>query len=254
MSAPPRIPLVELVPPATPERLVPAPLRSMLAQVRFAPLQDLARAEVVERIHDRIAQRYPRRLEQQQLAIGPFVEGSTRLWRLTDFSGEWAVVIAPDFLTIETSAYTRWEEVAERLREALDALTSAVLIPARERIGLRYVNEIHREGGDAWETYVNSSLLGIAASPLGQAVRQSLSEVQFDSSPGTVALRHGLVSGDPPTEQFYLLDIDCFDADAVPFIADELIETFASFNDVAFRLFRWSLTDDFYASLREESA
>jgi uncharacterized protein (TIGR04255 family) len=239
------------LPEAEPESLPRAPLRSMLAQVRFAPQRELEDGTAVERIHEQVEDRYPRLLAEQQLGLGPGSVQAATIRRLTDLEGAWSIVLASDFLTLETTAYTRWADFEERLNEALAALVDVVTPRVRERIGLRYVNEIRPEGEEfSWSAYVNPQILGVLATPLAASVRRGVAEVQLQFDPGTVALRHGLLSDDNGV--LYLLDIDSYSDEPQPFAVHEIAELFARYNDVAFRLFRWSVTDEYFEAMRGE--
>jgi uncharacterized protein (TIGR04255 family) len=240
------------LPEAEPEGLPRAPLRTMLAQVRFSPQRELAEGTAVERIHEQVEERYPRLLEEQQIGLGPGQVQSATIGRLTDLEGAWSIVLARDFLTLETTAYTRWAEVEERLSEALSALVAVVTPRVRERIGLRYVNEIRPESDEfSWGAYVNAQLLGLLATPLASSVRRGVAEVQLQFDPGTVVLRHGLLRSED--DVVYLLDVDSFSDEPQPFVVDETIELFRRYNDVAFRLFRWSVTDEYFEAMRGEA-
>jgi uncharacterized protein (TIGR04255 family) len=229
----------------------------MLAQVRFAPKSRSTEAESVERLHEALEQRYPRLVPEQQTEFtvtpGGVQTAVAPVWRLTDLTKRWSLVVGIDHFTVETTAYTEWADFYERLREALEALEKVMPPRVRERIGLRYINEVP-SGADVrnWSDRISPTLLGpIGEAAFTSALSHALSEIKLIDQEGAVVLRHGVSYEQPrSTEPSYLIDIDCFDDTPVDFGLQAALERFTIFNDVAFRLFRWSLVDTYYEELR----
>lgn len=251
--------MIHDLPDVAPQQLQHPPLKSMLGQLKFPHELQLADRSVIARLHQDVSDRYPRMLEETQmnLSVSPLgvQQQQSVLWRLTDFNQDWSLLITPESLSVETKAYTVWADFAERLAEGLDFLERAVNHLARERIGLRYVNEIREGAGSAeeWAERLNPRILGLAGDPVfWPEIGHNLSEANLQTELGTVLFRYGLVHQAPPEAQppFYLLDIDCSDARAVPYDREATLERFTAYNDLVWRLFRWSLSDTFYDRLR----
>jgi uncharacterized protein (TIGR04255 family) len=178
------------------------------------------------------------------------------VWRLTNLQRSWSLLVGADSLSLETTAYTVWTEFAERFAEAIAALEAVVRIRVRERIGLRYVNEI-RDGVNAvadWRSKISPAFLGILSDPAFDAAHlaHSLSEARFEEPAATVIVRYGPVHQAAAGVQapFFLLDIDCSNETPVSFDSAEVMSLFGTFNDSIWRIFRRALTDSFYEELR----
>jgi uncharacterized protein (TIGR04255 family) len=138
-----------------------------------------------------------------------------------------AVSIRTEAVVIETTRYTRWENLRALADKVLEARRQVSEIDGVERIGLRYVDEVRIPvlSEEGWGEWVDPSLLG--ASAIGAELRLTPGPWQgvtaFSSGPETtVVLRYGPSDGyavDPGGElkrptptpgPFFLIDIDSF--------------------------------------------
>jgi uncharacterized protein (TIGR04255 family) len=234
------------------------PLKSMLCQMRFPVQGDFSMA-TASRIHNRLTKHFPRLLEEPQAALllgpnGVQTQTSTA-FRLTTFDQQWSVVLTQDAVTLETTAYIDWPNFKERFEEVLAAVQTVVSLSSRERIGLRYVNEIRPGGAPVdWSKYVKPELLGwLANASLTEQLFHHLAEARFAATEWQMILRYGIVNraAGPSGESlpFYLLDIDCSDARPEPFDSAKTLEDISIFNDAIWRLFHWSLSDSYLQSM-----
>lgn len=252
--------LPNLEPNVSAEQLPASPLSSMLAQLRYSPPRQFDE-KAIGQLHGALISTYPRRLQEQQVELivtpGGVQTTPTPVWRLTNLDRTASVVLGPGQITFESSEYTVWKDFAERLSAGLEALVDVCTVLVRERVGLRYVNEVRPEGDGEpnWSNLIAPPILG----PVGRLetaghLVHALSELRLRDKQGIVNLRYGLNTEVPPPQQaHFLLDIDCFEDQPAVFDLTETLELFNTYNDTAFRLFRWCLTDSYYAQIRGDS-
>jgi uncharacterized protein (TIGR04255 family) len=158
--------------------------------------------------------------------------------------------VTEEALSVETSAYGRYEDFARLIELGLAAADGVGRLPAIQRIGLRYIDEISAPGikhARDWRDYIADELLAAATV-------EGYSTVDYRGALGlsvtdehSVALRFGIVDTpvvDPsgplritesPPGTYFLLDIDSawtaplgefpeFDSAAVLARAEELHE------------------------------
>jgi uncharacterized protein (TIGR04255 family) len=246
------------------------PLVLAICQVRYATELRVTDPTVVSRYQDAIRSELPVASQAQALGVHiPLGIGTAQIkqgtqWHFTDLEDVWKVVVAPNFLTLETRRYSSFGDFLGRLRRVLDAFRQEVAPAVVTRLGLRYINEI-RPGHARWVEVVSPELLGPLAVPeLSVAVNHSLQQIQlrYPDNQG-INLNHGLIpagnavqprAGEQlPPGSFYLLDFDTFRDFAVPlaFILDtsRICAEIEEFNKVVYRLFRWAIRSDYIQTL-----
>lgn len=147
------------------------------------------------------------------------------LFRIRDNSRETMVTVRPVSVTIETSAYKRYEEFRLIVEAALKAAAQSGL-PLVERIGLRYIDEVRitfndGQGVDRWKPYIASELLA-SAELLSRSPRFIQGAINYDlGGHHEVTMRYGLAQGravrssrlrvrDVGEGEFFLVDIDSY--------------------------------------------
>ena len=193
----------------------------------------------------------------------PQVQQEPFRWVFSDVTGSWSVVLATDFLALETRAYTTFGEFLSRFRRAVEACTEIINAPFVTRLGLRYINEL-REPGMPWSEMLRPELLGVLVSDIGPKASRVVGEAQL-VLPGSefITLRYGLLPtgtaipplpGEPAAEgPVFLLDIDAYRDAAVPntlpWDVNTLAGLLADYHGAIHRLFHWSITPKYIASL-----
>jgi uncharacterized protein (TIGR04255 family) len=252
-----------------------SPLVLTICQCQFTTVLGVNDPSFVAPFQRAIRQSYPVAKQVDQITVGiGFGSGEAKvqeerkasnLWQFSDVEGAWTVVLAPSFLSLETRAYKHFSDFSERLHEVLVALTEHVEPALGTRLGLRYINELRLEPGQAdWP--IKSELLGPLAVPgLKEFAVQAMQQLQFRYPDHQgVSIHHGYfpqgtivqpLPGQTSLDQpFYLLDVDIFREFPIPGSSgismdpDVIGKHVEAFNKAAYRLFRWAITDD-YASL-----
>jgi uncharacterized protein (TIGR04255 family) len=249
------------------------PLEVVVFQVRFEQNLALVAGDTLLRLHEHLHGAdgpYPRVESQQvvaaQMQIGP--QGITQLpspasqpvrgVRMRSDDGAWTVSVMPDFVALETTAYTTWaDDCRARIQDILTAIDEHVHPRVEERIGLRYVNRISEPEVAVpadFQGLVSEGLLGAAADEFWTAgitgIQQQI-EIHVSADIQCI-LRHGTI---PRNTGFgidgYLLDIDLFRQQPRRFNVDSIIACSDQLNDAATALFQNSLTSSYLDRLRE---
>lgn len=258
-----------------------APLVLALCQVRFSSMISVSDPASLTAFQRAIKSRYPVAVPAQEIEllvdIGSFDAGlrgeqrRTSQWQFTDQEDNWKIVLAPDFLTLETRNYEHFADFLSRLREALDVLVEHIQPTVVTRIGLRYVNEIRLDElqGMDWFNVIRKDLLGpVAASELMQNTIQVATVQQLVlryPDEVSINMHHGLVpigttvrlrrNEEAPTSPFYLLDFDVFRDFPLPRALDMdrniICQHVEMYHKVIYRLFRWSVTNQYIATMEK---
>jgi len=247
-------------------------ISQVLCQVQFSPVLALREEEPTIPFQERIRRQYPRysRTNAVQLIVGPqgimpvAQETAPSFHRFESTDG-FAATLGPDFVALETRTYDRFEDVADRLTSLLSVVSELYEPPEISRVGLRFVNEIRLPADpDRYgltEIFRPELLGALAVEELQPAAERSEQVLQFvgRDSGNRMAVRHGLFPDggstvtspmDAPnatslTDPFYLLDLDAFRAEALPFDVDATRERVLLFNDYIRTFFAWAVNERF---------
>jgi len=134
-----------------------------------------------------------------------------------------SVAITPSSATAETSAYVRFESFRGFVEEMLRHLESSIDVPAIERIGLRYIDEIdpaELPEPVQWSDYIASDVLCVADYFGHEPLETHTAAVFSPAEHEELVLRYGLARqpvvrpGGPlhidgsPAGPYFLIDID----------------------------------------------
>lgn len=229
------------------------PLKLVICQIRFPVLTRFEQPGFVAPFEEALQTAFPRVAQEQQVVIAfgqgaPTAPVTAPSWRFQNLEGTASALLARDALTLETTAYVRFEEFEPTIRSAFAALR-VLGVAVRERLGLRYVNEIHHPNAatpSAWRDLLNPEILGMVGGELlGEDVIHALQNIRVREEDAIVVINHGFLgreaaaNGDP----FYQLDIDFGDERATPFDVDASLSQVVSFHDRIKSLFEMSLND-----------
>ncbi len=241
-----------------------APLVLTLAQVRYPAVIRFGEQSRLAALQDDLAGDYPDARPEQQMSVTVNLSGvqqsqaGSTLWRFSSLDGTWSVVVGQDAVTIESRAYEQIDHFSERVRRVLDAVEKHLSPTHQRRLGLRYVNEFRHEDGETmatWRGLLNSELLGLSGR-LGESVDHSFHEIRASTEDGVLLIHHGLLrgsaSGTPEvaaSEPYYLLDLDYFDETPTAWNTEEVVLRICDWNEIMYRLFRWSMTPSLFEHL-----
>lgn len=242
-----------------------AQLPLVVCQIKSEPLPLATDPRVAIAIHEGLGGRngrFPRTEPIQNFTITAGVAGapvtSTTGWRFASEDRDWGVVIQPDQVSLETSAYATWDDFRDRLFELIDAVTQHLGPASVLRTGLRYVNRL----GDPevaspaeWDGLLVPELLGLALHDrLGVGILAAQGQVDFDTGDDVkTALRHGFYRDEQEGGRLtYVLDFDSYQDGFRPWDSQALKDTANGLNDVTLQLFQQVVTERLLAYLRGE--
>lgn len=242
-----------------------------LCQLRFPRILRVPEPGFVAPFQEAIRKDYPALTEQQQfgLVVGP--EGvsqvpATKAWRFDDRDRDWSVVLASDFIALETRRYTRIEDFSARLKTILEAFAATLAPTLRTRLGLRFVNHLRHDAVATpadWDRFLRSSLLGpLADEYLASKVEQAFQELRLPlTTNSSLVLKHGYMpsAASAPVEvfpgsapapgPFYLLDIDCAEEVQTDFEVEPICDRVHDFNEAVREVFMWATRPEFREQL-----
>lgn len=252
-------PLRGAPPPELP--LTDAPLVRVMAQVRFPLIASIEKQEFIGAFQEGIRQDYPVLRPQQSRVMSLGSEGvlDTRkfsAWRFADVENDWRLTLAPDFLTLETTAYESRDAFLQRWEKALLALDLHVSPGVVDRIGVRYIDQVVVEQPTQLASLVRPEVAGALATPLVRDARHAITEslLELPEEKGRVMARWGLVPAgqtvDPATmdsieEASWLLDLDAFRVQSLAMDVAEIVRQTRAFAERIYSIFRWAVSDEF---------
>ncbi|MFI6450034.1 TIGR04255 family protein [Streptosporangium amethystogenes] len=246
--------MFDFLPSAEVMRLSGAPLRQVIAQVRFGGQSMLGTHEGAAVVHEALADHYPRLLtEQQQVVTMTATGASSELlpqYRLTDLDGAWSIVVGREHLTLETTRYATWTSFRQRFEAALTAVGDITNIRVRERVGLRYINHIEPDDHGLFSQKVQPQLLGPAVD-VGwrRHLNTMISQVIAEDGETQLLLRYGLAVDPSNLSAPYLVDVDCAKVQPRTFSLRETLDDFDALNDVSYRCFCWCVPEAYRKQL-----
>ncbi len=263
-----------------PLKLSNSPLLLALAQARISPV--LQMQNYIPAIQERLRRiGFPLFSEalMQEIVLGPGLPSPGSVvtrskWVFADKARTLAVVIAPEFITLQTAAYDTFDAFSEQLAAVLDPISEIVGIELSERVGLRYVDYVQPRADDTLADYLAAGLVGLDPAMAGVRSQRSVYLAQGPTSVGQYSFRLTRSEGAfalPPDLQpsdvqvspvgspgaHAVLDIDHFFVATQPFKSDNIIQILWDLHDVVDGLFRSAITPHalqvWQAELREVS-
>lgn len=262
------------IPSAPPFRLDRHEIAQALCQIRFSPILRIRQDDSIVEFQEELRDQYPQYARQKTAALVFTPAGVQQQiaqddqHRFADTTGTYAVVLAPDFFALETSAYVNVEDFAGRVAHIAGAVSEQFGPAQITRFGLRFINELRLGSTDPrsrMREAISPTLLGAAGS---DELRESLHEIQqaIDLRDGSdrVTIRHGFQPVGGTTvmpapgalmrpdlqEPYYLLDIDAFSEQALQYSGDGIVSRLRTYNDWIRSVFAWAVREQYrYARL-----
>lgn len=241
-----------------------APLVFVVAQARFERVASISSEEFIAGFQEAVRTTYPvmQRSQQAGILVGPDGQVVTAdagvLWRFDERPERWQVVLAPDFVALSTSRYTRRRELIDRFSVVLSAAQAELKVRFCDRLGVRYVDRVTDADllGRLGEL-LKPEVLGAVAVDPGEAGVEHLH--QFVD--GTYRLPQGAelharwgvlppaVTFDPAIEatdaRSWVLDLDAYTTEQSGFDPRTLADRAEELSQRIYRFFRWAVHDEF---------
>ncbi|WP_431903722.1 TIGR04255 family protein [Nonomuraea sp. bgisy101] len=210
------------------------PLELVVAEIRYPFAPRLKQPDVCDAIQLALEEVLPVRRNQQLVEFAITPEGQTQktteVFRLVDRAGTHSALISPDRTVVETTRYIEFADLLSLITGVLDAIVEHRAIPAIERLGLRYIDEIRVPGPidnlTDWADWIAADLMAPitsvagAMSPIGFQGMLSYATGQdmalnfrygAANGPGVIAPDGALRRRrDVEPGPFFLLDIDSY--------------------------------------------
>lgn len=242
------------------------PLIEVTCQLRFPPILRID-SEVPAGFQERIRDAFPLFSDEESALLPDLPPEISQLMKASlpaqakrntsKFESEdahWAVTLTRDFIALQTSVYSRWEEFSDRLRGLIDALQAEYRPSYLTRVGLRYQDLIVRSqlglSNEPWSSLLQPHIAAEYSSPsLAPAIQEAVHRVliELPRKHGYANLRHGTARRQNETELLYLIDTDFF-TDRKMEVANAL-DRLNLFNREAGRLFRGCITDRLHEAM-----
>jgi uncharacterized protein (TIGR04255 family) len=247
--------------------LEPAPLVTVVAQLRFPRMLSLTTERSVGAFQEAVRVEYPIMREEQAQSIaitpaGPMVSEPSTVFQFEDVGTSWKVALSQDSLSLETSSYSTRDEFIERLGRifvALDQVSEPGPVAVYDRLGIRYINRL--TGTDAKRSRLKELLCDEVYGPLtvaeelldDQQLVASLTQQQYKLGEHTLLARWAAL----PPGGILAPGIEPIDSDSWVLDADAFVDSQAPFDPVAaatiarqgaalaYDLFRWVMTEKF---------
>jgi uncharacterized protein (TIGR04255 family) len=205
-----------------------APLQLVAFELQFPRVPSLDTDELHSNLYERLRERLPILGPPPVLAVDVGPGGANQVAkgiRFLDRQRTKTVTVGARSLTVETSAYERYELFADLIWTVVGEVNEAVCFPGVSRIGLRYINEIAIEGVqnlDDWRPWINDNLLAGGVLSGYETLDYRAAAVVQVSERQQMAVRFGILA-DPvvnptgplrvdnsPKGLYFLLDIDSY--------------------------------------------
>lgn len=245
-------------------------LAQVLCQIRFSPVLRIRQDDAVIAFQETIRPTYPRYAKQQGLHVMITPEGVQQQTapdaqhRFDDSAGVFTVVLAPEFVALETSQYTDIDDFAARVVALGEAVEEHYAPGEIHRIGLRFINELRLTAADPKSEMRDAIAASLVGAPggdeLGDTVASAQQVIELAGEESRMLVRHGLnpnggttvdrmgAQGQPRPElnqPFYLLDIDAFVERSVRYSVEGVEAKVRDFNDDIRSFFAWGVREQY---------
>lgn len=251
-------------PPVAEIELPRAPLVFVVAQVRFERLASISTESFIGGFQEAIRGVYPVMKKEGQTSVlvgsgGPVAQAERSIaWRFQERPERWQVTLAPDFVSLSTTRYTRRRDFIDRLRTVVSAAQDHLHVRFCDRLGVRFIDRVTEvELLDRLAELVRPEVLGTAGVDPGETGVQrvhTFSDSTYRMSEG--ADLHGRWGLLPPQTTFdpaieaadarsWVLDLDAYTTQQEPFDPPAVAARAEALCERVYRFFRWAVTDQF---------
>ena len=184
------------------EPLSAQPLVLVLCQVRFSPVRQMERyIPAIQDTFRRTGFPIERAGKVHQVTFGPGGSAPVQTveqqrWEYRNRDETWSVLVTEDNVVLQTTAYTRFEEFAERLLLAVNTVLSESEhdgFGVVQRVGLRYIDVVRPSAGNGFRFYLRPGLHGVPDEVFKPGRHllhvESRGETMIGRQPGTMVVR-----------------------------------------------------------------
>lgn len=220
-------------------------LRQAVCELRFPMLMELGEARPPAAFVSALRKEYPHVELANEVTLGiGTTPGANHAHIFRSSKLNWTVSLKQSALTVETTTYTEYEQLRDRVLKVVKAAQEVIETDFFTRIGLRYVNVLDPESDPA-DGWVNSSLVQPILSQKFTGVKEHAGRLHLGAEDGGCLLQHGIRLKPPARddkEQFpeYLIDIDAYRTDV---LLSDVGVTLDTMHAQVFDLFDWCLGD-----------
>jgi len=148
------------------------PLVLAIGQIRFSPVRKMA--EYIRGIQEDLRRKgYPtekhgfiRQLSFRSQDVLQTAE--MEVWEYRTRNEDWSIFVSQDSIAVQTTEYTKFEDFADRMREAVSTVlskTESDRLGVVERVGLRYVDLVKPLPGESFRDYLRPGFHGLGEEP-----------------------------------------------------------------------------------------
>lgn len=251
--------------PPVPEVALPrAPVVFVVAQARFERVASISSESFIGEFQEAIRGVYPVMHREQQTGVligpgGPIAQAeSSTAWRFDERPERWQVTLAPDFVALSTTRYTRRRDLVDRLRAVVAAAQDHLHVRFCDRLGVRYVDRVTDDAllGRLSELVRPEVLATTGVDPGEAGVQQghTFTDSTYHLPEGAdLHARWGLLppqttfdpSVEPSEARSWVLDLDVYTTQQEPFDPDALAARSEAQCERVYRFFRWAVTSEF---------
>lgn len=214
-------------------------LRMAVCELRFPTLFELDQPRPPTTFATALRRLYPLHEVAQTLGLGDADVTRRTQHEFRTQAKDWVVTLKQDAVSLQTSAYTTFEDFLSRLKVVIAAATPVIDSPFFTRVGLRYVNHLPFRKDELLNDWINSDLVGALTTGLYGRPHEYLGRVIGRVGDGQYVFQHGFkVNEDFVRTPTYAIDCD---------MSQENVETqdvatlLPKLNQHAFNLFHWAL-------------
>ncbi|MDX3548822.1 TIGR04255 family protein [Streptomyces europaeiscabiei] len=247
------------------------PLALVTAEVRYPYAPRLRQADTLDRIQLALEDELPIRKTEERatleftLAGGMNKTKNMQVYRYLDRTSTHSAVISPEAFTIETTRYTDFPDFLALLLKVATAIADEKAIPAIERVGIRYIDEIRVpekiKDASQWGNWVAPALLPQLNPGVG-LLKSSQGVSFFETGESTyLQFQYAAVDGAPivsnkplrrltrpESGKFFVLDFDSFWQSRTPedsrsFTTEFLEDTLTRLHQPTGKMFQAAITD-----------
>ena len=220
-------------------------LKQAVCELRFPTLMELGEQRPPSSFVKALRKEYPvlEMSNEFTLGIGTGNTGSSHIHIFRSAKATWSISLKENSLSIETTAYTGFDNLRERVLHVVEAAEKIIDSDFFTRIGLRYINVVS-SGDEDVTHWINPYLTAPITSESFNGINDFGGRMQLLAEDGGCLFQHGIqlnrAKADAPPKVEYLLDIDTYRTEV------SLSQTPAAIDIMhrqAFDLFDWSLTD-----------